>query len=218
MVDGVLFTKQASLQIREIVRREIAEARGDRLPPSEKQRIERAHLWALTPADGIPARDELLLGNATCEMFTEEVDTFGSDARSLVAIIVPGGEAKTDAVHNCGTSDVGGDKYVAIERTDGGGWRIVPAPERKRHGFTPSGGIPEATKSGDTITPGSATVDEWEFDWDSMKYVPLLKDSVQVEVTVYSEWPGDIRGDTWISFSHDDDGLLTIDNEACEDF
>lgn len=86
----------------------------------------------------------------------------------------------------------------------------------KLYGFSKTGGIAAATKTSDTITCGSASVDVWTYDWANSQYVPL-KDSgdTQVTVTVYNPWPAAITADRWISFSEDDDGRLTIDAEAC---
>ena len=97
-----------------------------------------------------------------------------------------------------------------------GFWRGSPTRRRrlgspKKYGFTGSGGIPAATLSGGEITPGSATVDEWR--WDGTKY----SDS-GVDVTVRNPWPDAIAGDRLISYSRDQNGLLTIDAEACNAF
>ncbi len=89
----------------------------------------------------------------------------------------------------------------------------------KLYGFTPAGGIAAATKSSDTISPGSASCDVWYYDHATSDYVPL-EDSgtTQVTETVYNPFPTAITGTRWISFSEDDDGLITIDAEACEAF
>ena len=97
-----------------------------------------------------------------------------------------------------------------------GFWRGSPNLRRqskfkKRYGFTPSGGIPAATLSGGLITPGSVTVNEWR--WNGTNYA----DS-GVDVIVYNPWPDAITGNRLISFSLDQDGLLTIDAEACNAF
>jgi hypothetical protein len=97
-----------------------------------------------------------------------------------------------------------------------GFWRGTPAQRRqakykKRYGFTGSGGIPAASLSGGKITPGSASVDEWR--WNGTAYVDSGDD-----VTVRNPWPDAILGDRLISFSLDQDGLLTIDAEACDAF
>jgi len=81
----------------------------------------------------------------------------------------------------------------------------------KRYGFTPSGGIAAATLSSGKITPGSAVIDEWR--WNGTEY----EDSGE-DITVYNPWPDAIVGDRLMSFGLDQDGLLTIDAEACNAF
>lgn len=122
------------------------------------------------------------------------------------------------------TSSVGGPVQI-IHKPTGTGEKlcVVNLSNRtgvKLYGMTPAGGIPAATKSSDTISPGSsAVVEMWYYDWATADYIPMVNSSaVQLTETVYNPWPTDISGDRWISFSEDDDGLLTVDNEACEEF
>ena len=88
--------------------------------------------------------------------------------------------------------------------------REVGGSGDKRFGFTGSGGIDAATLSSSQITPGSASVTEWR--WNGTVY------EASDAVTVYNPWPDAIVGNRLISFSLDQDGLLTIDAEACNAF
>jgi hypothetical protein len=87
----------------------------------------------------------------------------------------------------------------------------------KVFGFTGSAGIAAATLVSDEVTPSSASVDVWTLQ--SGKYAPLKDSSAtQVTVTVSNPWPDAIIGDRLISFSEDDEGLVTVDAEACNAF
>ena len=88
--------------------------------------------------------------------------------------------------------------------------RITASGHKKRYGFTGAGGIAAATLSSSQITPGSASVTEWR--WNGTVY------AAGDAVTVYNPFPDAIVGDRLISFSLDQDGLLTIDAEACNAF
>jgi len=87
----------------------------------------------------------------------------------------------------------------------------------KVYGFTGESGISAATLSSNQITPGTASVNVWTLQ--SGKYAPLKNSSdAQVTVTVSNPWPDAIAGSRLVSFSEDDDGLVTVDAEACNAF
>ena len=122
------------------------------------------------------------------------------------------------------TSSVSGPVQIISIPTTGTGEKlcVVNLSNRaspKLYGFAPVGGIDAATKSGDTITPGSATCNVWYFDHATGDYVPMEDSGAsQVTAVVFNPWPTNVSASAWITFSEDDDGLLTVDNEACEAF
>jgi len=82
--------------------------------------------------------------------------------------------------------------------------------EAKLFAMTPSDGIPMATRSGDTISPGSKTCDIWYYDYATSDYVPL-KDSGDSQLTATVRNPFTtlpVPGTTLVSVGEDDDGHL----------
>lgn len=117
----------------------------------------------------------------------------------------------TGPVQLLSTPDGTGEQLLAVNLSN--------RAKVKLHGFAPGGGISAATKSSDTISPGSASVAVWIYDHATSDYIPLTDSGGSaVSVTVYNEWPTEVAASAWITFSEDDDGLITVDNEQCEAF
>ena len=111
-------------------------------------------------------------------------------------------------------------RFRIVQRDKYGAW-VIEQRLTKRFAMTPTGGIPRATMNlaGDQITPGSETCELWSWDPIVGAYTKLLDGvGAQVALTIRNPWPTAINGDRLITFSEDDDGLLTVDAEACEAF
>lgn len=111
-------------------------------------------------------------------------------------------------------------RFRVVQRDKFGRW-LIEQRLTKRFAMSPVGGIPKGSMSldGNTLTPGSAGCQIWSWLPDIGAY-KKLRDGVGalVSLTIYNPWPTAINANRLITFSEDDDGLLTVDAEACEAF
>ena len=198
----------ALAQIRELIRQEQGRVRGNRAD-HEPKLTKGPEMFMAYSSTGIDAATEdegtITAAYADCDLYERDPDT-----DELKPLYVSGTTPNQRKVYNASTTSISVGLFPIWRDKRGTWWAKVSGTHDKRFGFTGSGGIDAATLSSSQITPGSASVTEWR--WNGTVY------EASDAVTVYNPWPDTIVGNRLISFSLDQDGLLTIDAEACNAF
>ena len=176
------------------------------------------------PANGIPGMeysdDSYIPGKADCTVYKtwpldeddeELIETdFDHEIHNLSLGQIDGSVIEGTGTGTGTGSSITTKKFRIGWRDKFGTWFTQHIPY-KRYGITQSA-IAAATLDEDLrITPGSAYVREYVFDSDhKLRYLK--------ETLVYNPWPDEIAQTRLITFSCAEDGLLTVDAEACNSF